>query len=65
MDWINVTDRLPKKSGKYICYSEEGYVSIEDYEMGEQEIYCDNTDSGYATHWQPLPEPPNDTSPTT
>lgn len=57
MKWISVKERMPELKEEIICCSEEGYISVEKYRGGD-DIYCDSTDSGYATHWMPLPEPP-------
>ncbi len=56
--WISVEDSLPDEGLDVLCISEEGCMSIEKRRYGKKEIYCDQTDSGYATHWQPLPNPP-------
>ena len=59
MNWINVNDKMPDVKGEYLVYSEEGYISVEKYDPKKGvDIYCDSTDSGYATHWMELPEPP-------
>lgn len=57
MEWISVKERLPEKKDEYLVFSEEGYISVEKY-VGGEDIYCDSNDSGYATHWMPLPKPP-------
>jgi len=61
--WISVHDKLPPKaewSGDTVLgYTEEGSIQIAMYE-GElpDEWYDKFNDSGYITHWMPLPEPP-------
>lgn len=60
-EWIRVGDDFPKMPGEYMCYSEDGYTSVEKVSKRDIEnkmIYCDATDSGHATHWRPIPKPP-------
>lgn len=28
MEWVSVKERLPNKNGKYLCYSEYGFMDI-------------------------------------
>jgi hypothetical protein len=58
MKWISVKERLPIKGDEVLCYSEEGCVSVEKIRYNNDIPYCEQTDSGYATHWMPLPKPP-------
>ena len=56
--WISIKDMFPDKSCKILACSEEGVIGVEEFKKGDRSIYCDSTDSGYATHWMPLPEKP-------
>lgn len=57
-EWIKVSERLPKEKGRFLCYSEEGKISMEDFDPKfDSGIYCDSTDSGYATHWAVISPP--------
>lgn len=56
--WISIKDSRPVVNEPVLCYSGEGVMSIEKRRQGQNSIYCDQTDSGYATHWMPLPKPP-------
>jgi hypothetical protein len=56
--WISVYTELPNEGEDVLCISEEGLMSIEKRRYGKNDIYCDQADSGYAIHWQPLPNPP-------
>ena len=58
MEWISVDDRLPNEGYEVLIYSEEGRISVEKRQKGKDYIYSHQTDSGNATHWMPLPEPP-------
>ncbi len=57
MEWISVEDRLPDEEGYYWCY-------IPDQKYVNQTVlmYMSNYgfNNGNATHWMPLPEPPNE-----
>jgi len=61
--WISVKDRLPEKADwrgdLVLVYTEEGYIHTGLYEgeLADEWPYKFN-DSGYITHWMPLPEPP-------
>lgn len=61
--WIPVEERLPEKSGKYLCFvSDCDYFSVLPYSRENKKFNA--FDEGYAeyaidvTHWMPLPEPP-------
>ena len=63
MKWVSVFDRLPppaKWSGdRVLVYTEEGYIHTGLYEGENCDEWFDKfNDSGYITHWMPLPEPP-------
>ena len=63
--WIPVTDRLPKKQGKFICTykfnsnSEMQFVVVLDYYASDQYPHWQHESAGViVTHWMPLPKPP-------
>ncbi len=64
MEWINVKDRLPQKTGDYLIL-EDGkkcevvMYSITDY-MKPEWITGDFTRFGEVTHWMELPKLPSD-----
>ena len=55
MEWISVEDRLPEAEGCYWCYLPNGKY-IQQVVIMYWPDYGFN--SGYVTHWMPLPEPP-------
>ena len=60
--WIPVTERLPEKSGKYLCiarsslFRDATFQAILGYDKGGFHDGCICMDD--VTHWMPLPEPP-------
>ena len=63
--WIPVTDRLPKKQGRFICTykfnsnSEMQFVGVLEYYGFCKDQHWQHESSGViVTHWMPLPEPP-------
>jgi len=61
--WISVKDELPKKAtwsgDRVLVYTEEGSIHTGMYEGEKYDEWHDKyNDSGYITHWMPLPEPP-------
>lgn len=56
--WISVEDQLPEPNVDVLIYSEEGRISVERREKRNNFIYSDQTDSGCATYWMPLPDSP-------
>ena len=63
-EWISVKDRLPPvaewSGDRVLVYTEEGYIHEGLYEGEKFDEWIDKYfDSGYVTHWMPLPEPPN------
>ena len=65
MNWISVEDRLPEETGNYLVYGKPGqigYIAWAFFDASEQQ-WCDFNKWEYfkgVTHWQPLPEPPQD-----
>lgn len=65
MKWHNVNDKLPKPAewsgDRVLVYTEEGYIHTGLYEGEKADDWFDKyNDSGYITHWMPLPEPPEE-----
>ena len=62
LEWIKIDESdnltLPVWGMEVLIYSEEGRVSVEKRHKVEDFIYSHSTDSGVATHWAFLPEPP-------
>ena len=61
MNWIKInkdSSTLPNFNTPVLCVSEEGSMSIEKRVNNQNFIYCEQTDSGCATHWMPLPDNP-------
>lgn len=63
-EWISVKDRLPGKDGMYLCYYKfpDGMKGCTPYyftSLGEPRFKKDFQEEEI-THWQPLPEPPNE-----
>jgi len=62
-EWISVEDKLPAiaewSGDKVLVYTEEGNICTGMYEGEPDTSWPDKyEDSGYITHWMPLPEPP-------
>lgn len=64
--WIPVDERLPEKSGEYICLSRTAIRHVLDYSAKHKKFNaCDSLSEQLADsysinvmYWQPLPEPP-------
>ena len=54
-EWINIKDKRPEKSGKYLCYIRE---SIDVAWYDNKNRYVDDIWKYEVTHWMPLPEEP-------
>ena len=58
-EWISVKDYLPKKYG-FVLVSDGTGVCVVDYsEFGFSIMINREIKTVDATHWMPLPEPPN------
>ncbi len=55
--WISVEERLPEDFGYYIVFSEENIVGEAEWD-GHTFCWIANENLAFATHWMPLPEPP-------
>ncbi len=71
MDWVNVEDKLPKFGVKYRYLFVNGkkevtlgwaYDPLEGWDSGHKHLIwisdCDRQTNEVATHWMPLPNPP-------
>ena len=64
--WTKCSDRFPEEGGRYLCYViEQNDLGLSGFVWNcawcpSEKIWSDKTISMYVTHWQPLPEKPND-----
>ena len=66
LKWIPVTERLPEKQRKYLCFcnidghTEYPFHMILDYYIADEKPHFQHEcEHGLrVTHWMPLPEPP-------
>ena len=67
MEWINIKNELPEKSGEYLTlwkWDDGGYCYQVSVFIKNSRNYGDVWDNAYSnkgivTHWQPLPPPPS------
>ena len=58
--WISVEERLPKRFSRVLVWGEEeGAVGEAEYD-GENFKWVEDENLAFATHWMPLPEPPEE-----
>ena len=56
--WISVEDRLPEQQGYFLVYMPDwGYEKVI---TAYRTLGCWHTGDAIVTHWQPLPEPPEE-----
>jgi hypothetical protein len=56
--WISVDERLPRKSGKYICCTTKGTILIERFYQLDDSGWFSNHNFCTVTNWMALPELP-------
>lgn len=62
-NWIKCSDRLPHNTKKVLCIDEEQWMEVGRFDIRENKwwfLYCGYRTNSYVTHWQPLPEPPEE-----
>jgi hypothetical protein len=55
MDWISIDDRLPKLGDRVLIFTSQALEAVM-YKNGYFNRFGHDID--YATHWMPLPKPP-------
>lgn len=63
-NWVSVNDGLPKKSGKYVTFSENENMAVLNYSARHKAFntfdLLDDSNGIPCTHWMPLPNPPTE-----
>ena len=57
MKWISVKDRFPPKDGRYLIFGHGGNIVTRMYYTHHDDCFFGRV---VATHWMPLPEPPEE-----
>ena len=62
--WIPVTERLPIRGDRVICFGDNGINAV-DFVCGDKWcalpwFYLDGEQETGVTHWMPLPQPPEE-----
>ncbi len=66
LEWVSVKDRLPEIKGRYLCYSPSWkrniqVINFDEYTKGSRKrFWLGGRESLTITHWQKLPEFPDD-----
>jgi hypothetical protein len=64
MNWISVKERLPEETKRVLCLTSSGLYSVGYYYKNTWQadaVYHSFEERGYTvTHWQPLPDKPED-----
>jgi Protein of unknown function (DUF551) len=65
-EWINVKERLPEKRGYYLVFSKSWKIEFKVLQFDKHSdksprmrFWWSGNECHSITHWQPLPEPPN------
>lgn len=57
--WISVEERLPRRFERVLVWDKEEDAVGEAEYNGEDFKWVEDENIAFATHWMPLPEPPN------